>query len=267
MNRQQLIQQIFEKRSYLCVGLDSDVDKLPAGIPRDADGVLAFNKAIVDATRPYCVAYKINTAFYESLGAVGWTVMEQTAAYIGHEHLLIADAKRGDIGNTADQYAKAFFKTLSFDAITVAPYMGADSVIPFLQHPGKWAIVLGLTSNPGAADFELQPSGDQLLYEKVMQRVATWGTPENLMFVVGATQATVMASIRKKYPDHFFLVPGVGAQGGSLEEVSRNALTPSAGLLVNVSRAVLFASPNSDFAEKAAAAALQYQQQMATLLG
>jgi orotidine-5'-phosphate decarboxylase len=267
MNRQQLIQQIFEKRSYLCVGLDSDVDKLPAGIPRDADGVLAFNKAIVDATRPYCVAYKINTAFYESLGAVGWTVMEQTAAYIGNEHLLIADAKRGDIGNTADQYAKAFFKTLSFDAITVAPYMGADSVIPFFQHPGKWAIVLGLTSNPGAADFELQPSGDQLLYEKVMQRVATWGTPENLMFVVGATQATVMASIRKKYPDHFFLVPGVGAQGGSLEEVSRNALTPSAGLLVNVSRAVLFASPNSDFAEKAAAAALQYQQQMATLLG
>lgn len=267
MNRQQLIHRIFEKRSYLCVGLDSDIEKLPAGISRDAVGVLAFNKAIVDATRPYCVAYKINTAFYESLGTVGWSVLEQTAAYIGQEHLLIADAKRGDIGNTADQYAKAFFKTLCFDAITVAPYMGADSVIPFLQHPGKWAIVLGLTSNAGAADFELQPCGDQLLYEKVMQRVASWGSPENLMFVVGATQASVMASIRKNYPNHFSLVPGVGAQGGSLEQVSHAALTPEAGLLVNVSRAIIFASPNSDFAEKAAEEALHYQQQMDALLG
>jgi orotidine-5'-phosphate decarboxylase len=267
MNRQQLIRHIFEKRSYLCVGLDSDIEKLPVGLPRNAEGVLAFNKAIIDATRSYCVAYKINTAFYESLGAAGWSVLEQTAAYIGNEHFIIADAKRGDIGNTADQYAKAFFKALCFDAITVAPYMGADSVIPFLQHPGKWAIVLGLTSNPGAADFELQPCGDQLLYEKVMQRVASWGSPENLMFVVGATQAAVMASIRKSYPDHFFLVPGVGAQGGSLEEVSRNALSPEVGLLVNVSRAIIFASPNSDFAEKAAAEALRYQQQMAALLG
>lgn len=267
MNRQQLIRHIFEKRSYLCVGLDSDIEKLPVGLPRNAEGVLAFNKAIIDATRSYCVAYKINTAFYESLGAAGWSVLEQTAAYIGNEHFIIADAKRGDIGNTADQYAKAFFKALCFDAITVAPYMGADSVIPFLQHPGKWAIVLGLTSNPGAADFELQPCGDQLLYEKVMQRVASWGSPENLMFVVGATQAAVMASIRKSYPDHFFLVPGVGAQGGSLEDVSRNALSPEVGLLVNVSRAIIFASPNSDFAEKAAAEALRYQQQMAALLG
>lgn len=267
MNRQQLIRDIFEKRSYLCVGLDSDIEKLPIGLSRNAEGVLAFNKAIIDATRSYCVAYKINTAFYESLGAAGWSVLEQTAAYIGDKHFIIADAKRGDIGNTADQYAKAFFKTLRFDAITVAPYMGADSVIPFLQHPGKWAIVLGLTSNSGAADFELQPCGDQLLYEKVMQRVASWGSPENLMFVVGATQANVMASIRKSYPDHFFLVPGVGAQGGSLEEVSRNALTPEVGLLVNVSRAIIFASPNSDFAEKAAAEALRYQQQMAALLG
>jgi orotidine-5'-phosphate decarboxylase len=267
MNRQQLIRHIFEKRSYLCVGLDSDIEKLPVGLPRNAEGVLAFNKAIIDATRSYCVAYKINTAFYESLGAAGWSVLEQTAAYIGNEHFIIADAKRGDIGNTADQYAKAFFKALCFDAITVAPYMGADSVIPFLQHPGKWAIVLGLTSNPGAADFELQPCGDQLLYEKVMQRVASWGSPENLMFVVGATQAAVMASIRKSYPEHFFLVPGVGTQGGSLEEVSRNALSPEVGLLVNVSRAIIFASPNSDFAEKAAAEALRYQQQMAALLG
>jgi orotidine-5'-phosphate decarboxylase len=267
MNRQALIGQILKKRSYLCVGLDSDVEKLPAGIARDASGVLAFNKAIIDVTRPFCVAYKINTAFYESLGAAGWSVLEQTAAYIGHEHLLIADAKRGYIGNTADQYARAFFKTLSFDAITVAPYMGADSVTPFLQYPDKWAIVLGLTSNPGAADFELQPCGDQLLYQQVMQRVASWGSPENLMFVVGATQASVMATIRRDYPDHFFLVPGVGAQGGSLEEVSRNALTTDAGLLVNVSRAIIFASANSDFAEKAEAEARLYQQQMAALMG
>lgn len=267
MNRQQLIQQIQLKRSYLCVGLDSDMEKLPAGITRDAAGVLAFNKAIVDATRAYCVAYKINTAFYEALGAAGWSVMEQTAAYIGKEHFLIADAKRGDIGNTADQYAKAFFKTLCFDAITVTPYMGNDSVSPFLQYPNKWAIVLGLTSNPGAADFELQTCGHQLLYEKVMQTVATWGTPDNLMFVVGATQVAVMASIRKNYPNHFFLVPGIGAQGGSLEEVSQHALTQEAGLLVNVSRAIIFASQQDDFAQKAAAEALRYQQQMAALLG
>lgn len=267
MNRQQLIKEIFNKQSYLCVGLDSDLQKLPAGIDRNASGVLAFNKAIIDVTRRYCVAYKINTAFYEALGAAGWSVMEQTVSYIGQEHLIIADAKRGDIGNTADQYANAFFKTLSFDAITVAPYMGADSVLPFLQHPGKWAIVLGLTSNAGASDFELQPCGDQLLYQQVMQRVASWGTPENLMFVVGATQATVMASIRKNYPDHFFLVPGVGAQGGSLEEVSRQALTAEAGLLVNVSRGIIFTSSHSDFAKKAEAEARSYQQQMATMLG
>lgn len=266
MNRQQLIHAIHDKRSYLCVGLDSDVDKLPAGISKDAAGVLAFNKAVIDATRSYCVAYKINTAFYEALGAEGWSVMEQTVDHIGTEHFLIADAKRGDIGNTADQYAKAFFSTLRFDAVTVAPYMGSDSVSPFLSHSGKWAIVLGLTSNPGAADFELQPCGDQLLYERVMHQVSTWGSPENLMFVVGATQAAVLASIRKKYPDHFFLVPGVGAQGGSLEEVSRQALTPDAGLLVNVSRAIIFASSQADFADKASAEARRYQQQMALLL-
>ena len=266
MTRQQLIQQILKKRSFLCVGLDSDVEKLPNRFSKDASGVLAFNKAIIDATRSHCVAYKVNTAFYESLGHRGWSVMEQTVDYIGQQHFLIADAKRGDIGNTADQYAKAFFQTLSFDAITVAPYMGADSVIPFLQHPGKWAIVLGLTSNAGAADFELQPCGQQLLYEKVMQTAASWGTPDNLMFVVGATQASVMGSIRKNYPDHFFLVPGVGAQGGSLEEVCRQALTPEAGLLINVSRAIIFASGQDDFAERAAAEALQYQQQMAGLL-
>jgi len=267
MTRQQLIQQIVQKRSYLCVGLDSDVEKLPAGLPRSSDGVLAFNKAIIDATRAHCVSYKVNTAFYESLGAAGWSVMEQTIDYIGKEHFLIADAKRGDIGNTADQYARAFFKTLSFDAVTIAPYMGSDSVKPFLQVPGKWGIVLGLTSNPGAADFELLPCGQQLLYEKVMQTASSWGQPDNLMFVVGATRSDVIGAIRKKYPDHFFLVPGVGAQGGSLEEVSRQSLTSDGGLLVNVSRAIIFASSQQDFAERAAAEASGYQQQMAVLLG
>lgn len=266
MNRQQLIFQIRSKRSYLCVGLDSEVEKMPQGISKDAAGVLAFNKAIIDATRSYCVAYKINTAFYESLGAAGWSVMQETVAYIGQEHFLIADAKRGDISNTADQYARAFFKTLNFDAITVAPYMGHDSVTPFLQYPDKWAIVLGLTSNPGAADFELQPCAAQLLYQQVMETVSSWGTPNNLMFVVGATQVSVMAAIRKKYPHHFFLVPGIGAQGGSLEEVSSQALTQEAGLLVNASRAIIFASSASDFAQQAANEALRYQQQMATLM-
>lgn len=266
MTRQQLIEQILKKRSYLCVGLDSDVEKLPSHFSKDASGVLDFNRSIIDATRSLCVAYKINTAFYESLGHRGWAAMEQTVDYIGQQHFLIADAKRGDIGNTADQYAKAFFQATSFDATTVAPYMGADSVLPFLKHPGKWAIVLGLTSNAGAADFELQPCGQQMLYEKVMQTAASWGNPENLMFVVGATQASVMGEIRKNYPDHFFLVPGVGAQGGSLEEVSKRALTSEAGLLINVSRAIIFASGKEDFAERAAAEALQYQQQMAVLL-
>jgi orotidine-5'-phosphate decarboxylase len=266
MTRQQLIEQIIQKQSYLCVGLDSDIEKLPAGITRDPGGVLSFNKAIIDATRAYCVSYKINTAFYESLGAAGWSVMEQTVNYIGQEHFLIADAKRGDIGNTADQYAKAFFKTLSFDAVTLAPYMGSDSIKPFLQFPGKWGIVLGLTSNPGAADFELQSCGEQLLYERVMQTASSWGNPGNIMFVVGATRSELIGAIRKQYPDHFFLVPGVGAQGGSLEEVSQQSLTPEGGLLVNVSRAIIFASSQSDFAQKAAAEAKQYQQQMALLL-
>jgi orotidine-5'-phosphate decarboxylase len=189
MTRQQLIEQIRQKKSYLCVGLDTDITKIPAHLLTETDPVFAFNKAIIDATRDLCVSYKINTAFYEALGLKGWEAMEKTVRYIGDAHFKIADAKRGDIGNTSDQYAKAFFEAMPFDSVTVAPYMGEDSVKPFLQHEGKWAIVLGLTSNKGAADFELQQTGDGLLYEKVLQTVSTWGTSDNLMFVVGATQA------------------------------------------------------------------------------
>ncbi len=266
MNRNELVEQIRTKRSFLCVGLDTDPAKLPASLKAQKDGVLTFNKAIIDATAPYCVAYKINTAFYEAAGARGWEIMEATKAHIPATHFTIADAKRGDIGNTSSQYAKAFFDTLGFDAVTVAPYMGADSVKPFLEHTGKWTIVLGLTSNSGAADFELQQTGDGLLYEKVMHTVSTWGNPDNLMFVVGATQADAFVTIRQRLPDHFFLVPGVGAQGGSLHEIATKARNKDLGLLVNASRAVIFASPGDDYAAAAAHAAESYQQEMASFI-
>lgn len=266
MTRRELIDQIQNKKSYLCVGLDTDITKIPKHLLAEPDPVFSFNKAIIDATKDFCVAYKINTAFYEALGLKGWEAMERTVNYIGDEHFKIADAKRGDIGNTSDQYAKAFFETMPFDSITVAPYMGEDSVKPFLQHKGKWAIVLGLTSNKGANDFELQQTGDGLLYERVLQTVSTWGTPENLMFVVGATQADSFTNIRKLTPDHFYLVPGVGAQGGSLKEISEKAMNKDCGILVNASRAIIFASDGEDFAEKARAVALQYQQEMSIYL-
>lgn len=266
MTRHQLIEQIRNKQSYLCVGLDTDITKIPKHLLSEADPVFAFNKAIIDATKDLCVSYKINTAFYEALGVKGWEAMEKTVRYIGDEHFKIADAKRGDIGNTSDQYAKAFFEALPFDSITVAPYMGEDSVKPFLQHEGKWAIVLGLTSNKGAHDFELQQAGDVLLYEKVLQTVSTWGTPENLMFVVGATQADSFINIRKLTPDHFYLVPGVGAQGGSLKEISEKAMNSDCGILVNASRAIIYASDGEDFAEKARAMAKKYQEEMAEYL-
>ena len=276
MIRRQLIEQIFSKQSYLCVGLDTDITKIPKHLLSEPDPVFAFNKAIIDVTKDICVAYKINTAFYEALGVKGWQAMEKTVRYIGDEHFKIADAKRGDIGNTSDQYAKAFFETLPFDAVTVAPYMGEDSVKPFLQYEGKWAIVLGLTSNTGAKDFELKrlfregPNlGDdtnqygQLLYEKVLQTVSQWGTNENLMFVIGATQADEFINIRKLTPNHFYLVPGVGAQGGSLKEISEKAMIKNeCGLLVNVSRAIIYASGREDFAEAAGKIAKQYQQEM-----
>jgi orotidine-5'-phosphate decarboxylase len=272
MTRQQLIEQIRKKQSYLCVGLDTDITKIPKHLLAEADPIFTFNKAIIDATKDLCVSYKINTAFYEALGVKGWEAMEKTVHYIGDEHFKIADAKRGDIGNTSDQYAKAFFEALPFDSVTVAPYMGEDSVKPFLQYEGKWAIVLGLTSNKGANDFELQPmvSGDTnhglILYEKVLQTVSTWGTPDNLMFVVGATQADSFINIRKLTPHHFYLVPGVGAQGGSLKEISEKAMISDCGILVNASRAIIYASGGEDFAEKAREAAKAYQLEMATYL-
>jgi orotidine-5'-phosphate decarboxylase len=262
MTRSQLVRLIRERYSYLCVGLDTDLEKIPGHIRGREDAVFTFNKAIVDATRDLCVAYKLNTAFYESQGLSGWKAMQQTVDYIGRAHLVIADAKRGDIGNTSAQYAKAFFEQLPFDAITVAPYMGEDSVRPFLDFPGKWTIVLGLTSNPGAADFELQQAGEEKLYEKVLRTVSRWGTPDNLMFVIGATQAEEFVHIRKLLPDHFFLVPGVGAQGGSLKEISGKAMNRDGGILVNVSRGIQYAGNGADFAERAREAALAYQQEM-----
>jgi orotidine-5'-phosphate decarboxylase len=262
MTRQQLVEQIFRKQSYLCVGLDTDITKIPKHLLAEPDPVFSFNKAIIDATKDTCVSYKINTAFYEALGVKGWESMEKTVRYIGDQHFKIADAKRGDIGNTSSQYAKAFFETLPFDAITVAPYMGEDSVKPFLEHTDKWAIVLGLTSNEGANDFEMKKTDAGLLYEKVLKTVSLWGTRENLMFVVGATQADEFTNIRKITPDHFYLVPGVGAQGGSLKDISEKAMIKDCGILVNASRAIIYASEKEDFAEEARVIAQQYQYEM-----
>ena len=266
MTRQQLIEQIQLKKSYLCVGLDTDFEKIPKHLQSHPDAIFEFNKQIIDATKDLCVAYKINTAFYEVLGSKGWDIMERTVNYIPKEHFTIADAKRGDIGNTSTQYAKAFFETLNFDSVTVAPYMGEDSVKPFLEFGSKWAIVLGLTSNSGSKDFEQQKIGDYFLYEEVLKTVSTWGTDSNLMFVIGATKASLLADIRKIIPDHFLLVPGVGFQGGSLEDVSKYGLTKDCGLLVNASRAIIYASEKEDFANEAKAIALQYQTEMASYL-
>jgi orotidine-5'-phosphate decarboxylase len=266
MTRAQLTEQIFSKRSYLCIGLDTDLSKIPQHLQSHPDAVFEFNKAIIDATQDLCVSYKLNTAFYEVLGAKGWDILERTFNYIPSTHFKIADAKRGDIGNTATQYAKAFFNSMNADAITVAPYMGEDSVKPFLHFDKKWAIVLGLTSNSGAKDFELQQMGDELLYEKVLRTVSTWGNPNNLMFVIGATQADELVNIRKLTPEHFYLVPGVGFQGGSLQEVSEKAMIKDCGLLINVSRAVIYASEKEDFAAEARAIAQQYQSEMSGYL-
>ncbi len=267
MTKKELVDSIKSKQSYLCVGLDTDVDKLPKGFPKTAQGVIDFNKVIIDATAEYCVSYKINTAFYESLGVKGWQAMEETLAHIPSTHFTIADAKRGDIGNTSAQYAKTFFEVLPFDAITVAPYMGKDSIDPFLAYTNKCTIVLGLTSNIGSQNFEQQKlASGQFLYESVLEQVASWGTADQIMFVVGATKAKELESIRKIIPAHFILVPGVGAQGGSLEEVTKYGKNKEIGLLVNASRAIIFASSENDFAEKAAMSAKQYAQEMKSLL-
>jgi orotidine-5'-phosphate decarboxylase len=273
MTRKQLVQQIQLLQSYLCVGLDTDVSKIPNHLKDKPNAIFEFNKAIIDATKAYCVAYKINTAFYEAMGSKGWDAMEQTVNYIPNTHFKIADAKRGDIGNTSAQYAKAFFETLNFDAITVAPYMGEDSIRPFLEFENKWTIVLGLTSNIGAADFEMQQiknpndsNGMLHLYESVLHTVSKWGTPDNLMFVVGATKANELLNIRNIIPDNFLLVPGIGFQGGSMADVSKYGLNKNGGLIINASRAIIYASEKEDFAIEAAAIARQYQIEMAGYL-
>lgn len=270
MNRTQLVKQIKQKGNYLCVGLDTDLSQIPAHLKSKPNAVFEFNKAIIDATKDWCVSYKINTAFYEAQGVKGWDALEQSVHYIPPTHFKIADAKRGDIGNTSHQYAKTFFEVYPFDAVTVAPYMGEDSIRPFLEYEGKWTIVLGLTSNKGSNDFQQlsveSANAKRPLYEQVLQKVAAWGTPENLMFVVGATKAQQLEHIRTIIPDHFLLVPGVGFQGGSLEEVSKYGLNKDAGLLVNASRAIIYASEQEDFAEEAAAIAAQYATEMKTYL-
>jgi orotidine-5'-phosphate decarboxylase len=262
MHREYLIQQIKGKKSYLCVGLDTDFEKIPAHLKSSDDAVFRFNKEIIDATLDLCVAYKINTAFYEAQGVKGWEAMQKTVDYIPSTHFKIADAKRGDIGNTSNQYAKAFFETIPFDAVTVAPYMGRDSVKPFLNYHEKWAIVLGLTSNEGSKDFEQLRLNENYLFEEVIKKTAEWGTENNLMFVVGATKAPDISSIRKIIPNHFLLIPGVGAQGGDLAEVSKHGLNKDCGLLVNASRAIIYAGNKENFAEEARKIALQYQTEM-----
>jgi orotidine-5'-phosphate decarboxylase len=263
MTRQFLISQIQQKRSLLCVGLDPDWDRIPAHLHRTDDPIYEFNKAIIEATKDLAVAYKPNLAFYESRGAKGWASLEKTLAEIPSDCFTIADAKRGDIGNTSRLYAKAFFETLDFDAVTVAPYMGADSVTPFLGFEGKWVILLGLTSNAGSADFQNQPMRDgHPLYEEVIERAKDWGSEENLMFVIGATHPSKFDEIRRLAPGHFFLVPGVGAQGGDLHAVMQHGMNADYGLLINSSRGIIFAGEGEDFAEKARAAALEMVGEM-----
>ncbi len=262
MTRAELVAQIRSKKSLLCVGLDTDVQKIPSGI-----SPLDFNKAIIDATRDFAVAYKPNLAFYECMGKAGWDLFEETVNYIGKDHFIVADAKRGDIGNTSTYYAKTFFETYGCDSVTIAPYMGEDSVKPFIGFEGKWAIVLGLTSNAGSKDFQMLETQGKKLYLNVIEKVATWGTADNVMFVVGATKADMIGEIRQIIPNHFLLVPGVGAQGGSLEEVMKHGLTSEGGLLINASRSILYASNGPDFADAARAEAQRMQAEMASLMG
>ena len=269
MTKEQLVSQIHTKKSFLCVGLDTDLDKIPAFLLEEEDPIFAFNKAIIDQTHPYCVAYKPNTAFYEAYGASGWDSLRKTAEYIKSVDpnlFTIADAKRGDIGNTSKRYAKAFFEDLNFDAVTVAPYMGSDSVEPFLSFDGKFTILLALTSNEGAYDFQTKSLDKHELYKEVLQRSKTYVNSQNLMYVVGATKAEYLKEIREIVPDHFLLVPGIGAQGGSLEEVCKYGLNQQVGLLINSSRGIIYASNTNDFAEVAAEKASEIQAQMSLQL-
>ncbi|MGV3761886.1 orotidine-5'-phosphate decarboxylase [Parapedobacter sp.] len=271
MTRSELIQQIKTKRSFLCVGLDTDIDKVPPHLLHHADPVFEFNKQIIEATADLCVAYKPNIAFYESRGVAGWQSLQKTWAILPKDCLSIADAKRGDIGNTAKMYAKAFFdhpvSGLGFDALTIAPYMGHDSVQPFLDFDGKWSIVLALTSNAGGLDFQTHPDATGVqLFERVIEKTNNWGTIDNLMYVVGATRGEAFTAIRKLAPDHFLLVPGVGAQGGSLQDVCRYGMNAECGLLVNATRSIIYASQGKDFAERAREEARALQKQMASEL-
>ncbi len=266
MTRKELIQQIREKQSFLCVGLDTDLKKIPQHLLAEDDAIFAFNKAIIDATAPYCVSYKPNLAFYEAFGVKGLMAFERTIKYLKANypnHFIIADAKRGDIGNTSTMYARTFFEEYDVDSLTVAPYMGEDSVTPFLGYEGKWVILLALTSNKGSHDFQLTESPDgERLFEKVLRRSQQWATDEQMMYVVGATQGEMFEDIRRLAPTHFLLVPGVGAQGGSLQEVCKYGMTKDCGLLVNSSRGIIYASQGEDFAEAAAEKARELQQQM-----
>ncbi len=270
MTRQQLIEHIFTKKTFLCVGLDTDIKKIPQHLLGNDDPIFDFNKAIIDATAKYCIAYKPNLAFYECMGTKGLSAFERTVEYLKEtypDHLIIADAKRGDIGNTSAMYARTFFDGYDIDALTVAPYMGEDSVTPFLEYENKWVILLALTSNKGSHDFQLTTDQDgERLFEKVIRKSQAWGTPDNMMYVVGATQGKMFQDIRMLAPDHFLLVPGVGAQGGSLQEVCKYGMTDDCGLIVNSSRGIIYASGDTDFAQVAAIKVMELQREMATEL-
>lgn len=270
MNRQQLVEQIFNKKTFLCVGLDTDIKKIPQHLLGNEDPIFDFNKAIIDATAPYCVAYKPNLAFYESMGVKGMVAFERTVKYLKAkcpQHFIIADAKRGDIGNTSAMYARTFFEEYDLDSLTVAPYMGEDSVSPFLTYEGKWVILLALTSNKGSHDFQLTEDKDgERLFEKVIRKSQQWGNAENMMYVVGATQGEMFKDIRRVAPNHFLLVPGVGAQGGSLQEVCKYGMVKDCGLIVNSSRGIIYASDGENFADMAAAKTKTLQKEMAVEL-
>ena len=270
MNKQELFENIKRKQSFLCVGLDTDIKKIPEHLLKEEDPIFAFNKAIIDATAPYCIAYKPNLAFYESMGVKGWIAFEKTVEYIKKNYpdqFIIADAKRGDIGNTSAMYARTFFEELNIDSVTVAPYMGEDSVTPFLTYESKWVILLALTSNKGSHDFQLTEDKDgERLFEKVLRKSQAWANDENMMYVVGATQGRMFEDIRRIVPNHFLLVPGIGAQGGSLEEVCRYGMTPQCGLIVNSSRAIIYADKSEAFAQAAKNEAEKVQKQMAEQL-
>lgn len=270
MNRKELFEQVVKKKSFLCVGLDTDIKKIPECLLNEEDPIFAFNCAIIDATQAYCIAYKPNLAFYESLGVKGWIAFEKTVNYIREhypEQFIIADAKRGDIGNTSELYARSFFEHLDLDAVTVAPYMGEDSVKPFLVYDNKWVICLALTSNKGSHDFQLtEDAAGERLFEKVLRVAQTWATQDQMMFVVGATQGKLFEDIRRIAPDHFLLVPGVGAQGGSLQDVVKYGMNAQCGLIVNSSRAIIYADKTPAFAEAAAVAARKVQQEMEVCL-